>query len=88
MSDVANVAEIPTRGHTPTTRLVERIAQETASLPNRRAWTEIIAKLRAEGRSASRARELRGTVWTARKRNSAERRQRRTLCNRDVGNVA
>jgi hypothetical protein len=49
---------------------VERIAQETAELPNRLAWPEILAILRATGHSAARAPQLRGEVWAARRRNT------------------
>jgi hypothetical protein len=57
--------------------LVERIAGETASLPNRLAWREIFEKLRVTGRSSSRANELRGEVWAVRKRNAATKRAAR-----------
>jgi hypothetical protein len=55
--------------------MVERIARETAAMPNRLAWPEILAKIRATRRTARRANVLRPLVWAARKRNAATRRQ-------------
>lgn len=57
----------------PTTPgLIERIAKETAKMGNRRAWPEILTKLRAAGRSARAAHELRNEVWQIRKWISAD----------------
>jgi hypothetical protein len=68
-----------------TAELIAQIAKDTASLANRRAWTEILARLRAEGRSASRANELRNAVWVIRKQKAAAA---RTAEVRDVANVS
>jgi hypothetical protein len=66
--------------------LVERIAKETACLPNWRAWPEIWGKLRAAGRSARRATELRREVWAARKQNAATARAAKTGGKPPAGN--
>jgi hypothetical protein len=72
---MSQMSQTPLHGRDRTTaEAVERIALETASLPNRLAWTEILAKLRAAGRSSSQANQLRDAVWAVRKQNSAAKR--------------
>jgi hypothetical protein len=56
------------------TNPLEQIAQESAELPNRQAWREIGARLRAGGRSTRQANESREVVWLIRRWNADQRR--------------
>ena len=70
-SDVDNVDTQFADHDNTTAQMIERIAAETAHLANRRAWAEILVKIRATGLSASPAGGLRALVLAARKRNAA-----------------
>jgi hypothetical protein len=61
-----------------TAELIEGVARETAKLPNRHAWPEILAKLKAAGRSPSQSCKLREQIWLVRKENAQRERSSET----------
>jgi hypothetical protein len=66
-------------------KLAERIAIETAHLPNRRAWPEIYARLILQGASKRELSALQQTVREIRKQNATEAKRQKSV---NVANVA